>query len=117
MRDAVEFMELACKEVRTTELDELSLMFGGSRLWSGRVEPGTTATVGLIKVMPRTSGVVKLWQIDGAERVLTGLGRHRVEPGDGDAEAVDVDTRVRSAHFTRDGAHYELTYRVLRIPD
>lgn len=91
-------------------------MFGGTRLWSGRVEPGTTATVGLIKVMPRTTGVVKLWQI-GAERVLTGLGRHRVEPVDGDAEAVDVDTRVRSARFTRDGADYELTYRVLRIPD
>jgi hypothetical protein len=114
MRDAVEFMELACTVTQAPDLDELSLMFGGARLWSGRMEPGTTASVGLIKAMPRESGVIKLWQINGTERALTGLGRHRVAATDDDP--ADEGAGVRTARFTRDGAEYALTYRVLRIP-
>lgn len=109
MRNAIEFLDLVCHESHTSDVDELSLMLGGARLWSGRLAPGAAAGVKLIKVIPEVGGVVKLWHIDTGQRVLTGLGRHRVE--------VDADTRARVVAFSRGGARYELTYRVLQVAD
>jgi hypothetical protein len=110
VRNAVEFLGLACNATRDSNEDEASLNFNGATIWSGRIRKGATATLETIRVMPDSTGAVRLWQTDAPNRTLACLGRETVRQG-------ETGPGIRTARFTREGADYTLSYKLLQIPD
>ncbi|MET8031191.1 hypothetical protein [Streptomyces avermitilis] len=110
MRNAVEFLDLSCAETKESGEEEVSLGFGGVTLWSGRIGSGMTREIGTIKVMPEATGIVKFWHVDSPGRTVTTLGRHTVRQ-------LDAEPGTMSVRFANDGADYNLSYRVLQIPE
>jgi hypothetical protein len=110
VRNAVEFLDLVCKETRSPNEDDASLNFDGTTIWSGPIRSGTTAAIETIRVRRDSPGVLRLWQTDAPNRTIACLGRETVEQ-----DAAEPGTLT--AHFTRDGADYTLSYRLLQVPD
>lgn len=110
MRNAVEFLGLVCKKTRDSNEDDVSLNFNGATVWPGRIRSDTTTVIDTIKVMPDPTGVAMFWQTDAPSRTLACLGRQTIQQ-------VDTEPGTVTALFTRDGADYTLSYKLLQIPD
>jgi hypothetical protein len=110
VRNAVEFVGLVCHKTRSQSNDEASLVFNDVPIWSGNIRDGATAKLQTISVMPESSAVLRLWQLDPPNRTISCLGRETVQ-----YDAAGQGTQT--ARFTRDGAEYDLSYKFLQVPD
>ncbi|WP_232661614.1 hypothetical protein [Pseudonocardia sp. TRM90224] len=109
MRYGVEFLELTCQESRNPDEDLVTLNIGDSPLWSGRIRSKSKALIGTIKPLAGEAATLRLWHTEVGERTISCLGRQVVSRDGGAPDA--------EAAFTRDGAHYTLSYRLVRIQD